>query len=111
MKNTAERRMLILQRLCECRYDCVKNLARDFHVSYNTIRSDIQVLSCSFPIYTSQGAGGGVRIMDGYRLGMKYLTAEQTDLLERLSENLMGDDLLTMQSILKTFSKPIQKIG
>ena len=111
MKNTAERRMLILQRLCECRYDCVKNLARDFHVSYNTIRSDIQVLSCSFPIYTSQGAGGGVRIMDGYRLGMKYLTAEQTDLLERLSENLTGEELLIMQSILKTFSKPTKQIG
>ena len=111
MKNTTERRMLILQKLCECRRDCIRNLAEEFHVSYNTVRSDIQVLSCSYPIYTSQGAGGGVAIMDGYRLGMKYLTLEQAALLEKLSEQLTGEELLIMQRILKTFSKSLKQFG
>ena len=106
-----ERRMCILYGLLEKRKDSLQRLSVEFQVSRWTIMRDIQELSRSYPISTKPSVGGGVRIMDGYRLGMKYLTAEQTDLLERLSENLMGDDLLTMQSILKTFSKPIQKIG
>ena len=107
----SERRMCILNVLLEKRKDSLQRLSEEFQVSRWTIMRDIQELSRSHPISTKQGAGGGVRIMDGYRLGMKYLTAEQATLLEKLSENLTGEDLLIMQSILKTFSKPIQKIG
>ena len=57
---------------------------------------------------TVKGGGGGVRVMDGYYIGMKYLNSGQAALLEKLSETLSGDELLTMQSILKTFSKPIK---
>ena len=46
--------------------------------------------------------------MEGFYLGMKYMTNEQTALLEKLSETLSGDEFLTMQSILKTFSNPIK---
>ena len=111
MKDTAERRMMILERLCERRHDYICNLATEFQVSYGTIRRDLRILSCSYPIYTTQGYPGGVHIMEGYHLGMKYLTESQAILLEKLSENLTGEELLIMQSILKTFSKPIQKIG
>ena len=46
--------------------------------------------------------------MDGYYIGMKYLNSGQAALLEKLFETLSGDELLMMQSILKTFSKPIK---
>ena len=44
--------------------------------------------------------GGGVRVADGYYLGRKYLKPNQQELLKRLSENLTGEDLATMNSIL-----------
>ncbi len=44
--------------------------------------------------------------MTGYRLGMKYLTDEQCNLLEKLSESLVGEDLVLMKAILKTFRRP-----
>lgn len=105
MTETADRRMHILEKLIARKHDTMERLATEFGVSRMTIYRDLQVLSCSHPITAQKGGAGGVRIADGYRLGMKYLNAQQTALLETLSENLSGDDLITMQSILKTFSK------
>ena len=67
-----------------------------------------QVGNCSYPITTFQGGGGGIKIAEGYRLGMKYMTSKQKALLERLSESLSGEELVTMHSILKTFSNPVK---
>lgn len=103
-----ERRMKILDVLLQKRQVRLAELQLEFNISKSTAKRDVQELMLSHPIVTSPGKyGGGVRIMDGYRLGMKYLTEKQTALLKKLSENLSGDDLLTMQGILKTFSKPI----
>ena len=48
--------------------------------------------------------GGGVRVAYGYYLGRKYLKPDQQELLKRLSENLTGEDLATMNSILSEFA-------
>ena len=106
MRDTAERRIQILETLCVRRHDTIKNLCEEFNVSERTIRYDIKVLECSYPIYTTQGGGGGVHVMDGYRLGMKYFTEEQSELLERLCSNLEGRDLCIAKEMLKTFNKP-----
>lgn len=108
MRSTTERRQSILEVLCLRRFDTIDHLADEFGVSRRTIRYDLEVLQCSYPIETLKGGGGGVRVMDGYYIGMKYLNSGQAALLEKLSETLSGDELLTMQSILKTFSKPIK---
>ena len=106
MRDTAERRMKILEVLCVRRHDTIKRLSEEFNVSERTIRYDIKVLECSYPLYTTQGTGGGVHVMDGYRLGMKYLTDEQAELLERICGNLEGRDLSIAKEILKIFKKP-----
>ena len=111
MRSTTERRQLIIENLCRRRKDTVDRLAEEFGVSRRTIRYDLEVLQCSYPIETVKGGGGGVRVMDGYYIGMKYMTDSQTALLNKLSENLSGDELETMQSILKTFSNPKAKVG
>ena len=108
MRSTTERRQSILEVLCLRRFDTIDHLADEFGVSRRTIRYDLEVLQCSYPIETLKGGGGGVRVMDGYYIGMKYLNSGQAALLEKLSETLSGDELLMMQSILKTFSKPIK---
>ena len=106
MKNTSERRQMVLEYLLEHRETTRFELSNHFNVSLRTIERDILILSCSYPIITIQGGGGGIKIADGYRLGMKYLSESQAALLEQLSETLSGKDLEIMQSILKIFSKP-----
>lgn len=101
-----ERRMQIIEVLCDRRHEIIDNLAFEFGVSRRTIRYDIEILTCSYPIYTVQGNGGGVHVVDGYRLGKKFMTDKQTELLEKLATRLTGEDFATMQSILKTFKEP-----
>ncbi len=105
MQSTAERRVAILEYLCLRRSSSLAELASEFNVTARTIKTDLQVLSCSYPIYTVQGVGGGVFISDGYKLGMKYLSDSQAELLERLSCGLQGSDKQVMESILKVFKK------
>ena len=106
MKETAERRIKILELLCEKRKAKVGELAAEFNVCVRTIHYDLAVLSCSYPITFLRGTNGGACIADGFRLGMKYLTEPQAILLEKLSATLTGEDLILMCEILKTFKKP-----
>jgi hypothetical protein len=78
----------------------------ELNVSRCTILRDIEILSCSVPIYTVQGNGGGICVEKGYYYGRRYLRTEQEDLLNRLSENLGDDDYKIMQGILKAFAMP-----
>lgn len=105
MQSTAERRVAILEYLCRRRSSSLADLANEFEVTKRTIRTDLQVLSCSYPIYTVQGVGGGVFIEESYRLGMKYLSDCQVELLERLNASLQDADKQVMESILKIFKK------
>ena len=53
------------------------DLARRFEVSVRTILRDLDSLSqAGIPIVTKQGVGGGVSIMEGYRLDRTLLTSE-----------------------------------
>lgn len=82
----------------------MKNLAFEFGVTERTIRNDINILSLSYPVETIRGNGGGVRVMDGYKLNQKYLKPEQEELLRRLSLQLTGNDLTIIKSIIKDFA-------
>ena len=97
------RRMEILDKLCQRRFDTVNNLAYEFDVANSTIRNDISILSLNYPIYTTQGKGGGVHVSDGYYIGREYLKSSQAELLKKLARTLEGVDKQTMQSILDAF--------
>ena len=105
-----ERRQKLLEVLCLRRHDTCNNLAHEFHVSNATIRRDIAVLMCSYPIETVCGRfGGGVRVVEGYYYNYKptnrkNLTPEQVALLRKLRKQLTGDDLGTLNSILVQFA-------
>lgn len=105
-----ERRQRLLEVLCIRRHDTYDNLAHEFNVSKMTIRRDIAMLMCSYPIETACGRyGGGVKVMEGYYLNRKFLAhkslnSKQTALLRKLREQLSGDDLDTIDSILVQFA-------
>ena len=53
-------------------------LAQRFEVSRRTIQRDIEALCrAGIPIATTQGAGGGISILDGYRVDRTLLTAPE----------------------------------
>lgn len=87
------------------RHDTCDNLAREFNVANSTIRHDLEILTCSYPIETVRGRyGGGVKIADGYYLNRKTFTPKQAALLQKVRDQLDGDDLITLDSILRQFT-------
>jgi len=63
-----------------------KELADRFEVSTRTIYRDIDILSsCGVPVYASKGKGGGISLIDGYKMDKAMLTVdEQTEILSAL---------------------------
>lgn len=99
----SERRNAILEVLCLRRFETVENLAFEFGVTGRTIRNDILMLSIEYPIYTTQGNGGGIHVDEKYRLGKSFLKEEQQELLQRLLPHLNGKDAEIMRSIINKF--------
>lgn len=106
MQSALDRRQEILERLSDRRFDTIANLMAEFHVSRSTIKRDIDVLSCSYPLETVRGNGGGVRVADGYYVGRRYLRPEQEALLRELMPGLQPGQQETMKGILAAFAMP-----
>lgn len=101
----SERRMAHLEVLCLRRHDTRENLAFEFGVSKRTIEYDVQILSVNYPIFSVQGKGGGIYIMEGFNLHKRYLTNKQSAVLQELAVVLPEEDKQVVLSILKDFSK------
>ena len=57
-------------------------LAERFEVSKRTINRDIEALcKAGVPIRTSQGVGGGISIMEGYRMDRTILTSKDMQMI------------------------------
>lgn len=57
-------------------------LADKFEISRRTINRDIEDLcKAGIPITTTQGSGGGIRIMDGYRMDRTLLTSKDMQMI------------------------------
>ena len=57
-------------------------LAERFEVSKRTINRDIEALcKAGVPVRTSQGTGGGISIMDGYRMDRTILTSKDMQMI------------------------------
>ena len=73
-----ERLIGILSILLQREKVTAPELAERFEVSRRTIQRDIQSLcQAGIPLSTAQGAGGGISIMEGYRVDRTVLTAPE----------------------------------
>lgn len=99
----AERRQAILEVLCVRRHDTRENLAFEFGVSKRTIEYDVLELSLTYPIYTTQGNGGGIHVVDGFYLDKPRLNEKEIALLSKILPTLTGEDNKTMSEILKKY--------
>ncbi len=72
----------ILSILLQKEMTTAPELAEHFEVSRRTINRDIETLcSAGIPIQTVQGAGGGISIMDGYRMDRTLLTSRDMQMI------------------------------
>lgn len=106
MRSTAERRQLILEYISDRRFVKMQEIADEFGICLRTAKSDVQLLSCSYPIVTENWRGGGVRAMDGWHLSRRYLHDDQEALLRELMSGLQPDKQEVLQQILTAFAKP-----
>lgn len=104
--STNERRQLILEALSDRRQETYQSLANEFGVSKRTIQNDILELSCSAPIFTVSGHGGGIRVADGWYLSRRYLHDDLEAFLRNLLPGLQPEERKMMQGILTAFAKP-----
>ena len=106
MQNTTERRQQELEFISDRRHVQLQDLMNEFHISNATARRDVQILSCSYPIYTQTTCAGGVFAMEGWYASRRYLHDDQEVLLRKLMDGLQPDEQQTMQRILTAFAKP-----
>lgn len=99
----SERRQAILEVLCMRRHETRENLATEFGVSKRTIEYDVLQLSLEYPVYTTQGNGGGIHVMDDYRLDRPRMNEKQTALLNKVLLTLSEEDAETMKQIINTY--------
>ena len=72
----------ILSILLQKEMTTAPELADHFEVSRRTINRDIEDLcKAGIPIQTSQGAGGGISIMNGYRMDRTLLTSRDMQMI------------------------------
>ena len=73
-----DRLIAILSVLLNQEQSTAPELAKRFEVSRRTINRDIEALNqAGIPIITQQGVGGGIRIMDGFRMDRTALTSRE----------------------------------
>lgn len=101
-----ERRCQIVEILCDAKISVkMRDLASRFNVSVRTIRTDVDVLSLTYPIQTTRGRyNGGIGFIDGYRPKNARLTPIQRDFLYRIMCKVSKSDQEIVQSILHDFA-------
>ena len=79
----SERRSEILRLLCKRRHQTAINLATEFGVSERTIRNDLVILSCYYPIQVTRGRyGGGAHLPEWFHLESRMLKEKMSIVLK-----------------------------
>ena len=79
-----ERRAEIMRIMVARRQENMQVLAAELGVTDRTIRNDILVLTAEYPLETTRGNGGGVRIADWYHPHKNIFSQDQISVLEQM---------------------------
>jgi len=101
--SAADRRMEIISILVVSGHVTSRELAQEFGDCVRTIRNDITALSYGYPIYTKQGAAGGIFIMDSYKPYNNTLTSYEQKKLKEMYDAAEGEDKKILERILRKY--------
>ena len=79
-----ERRAEIMRILIGKRHVTMRALADELHVTTRTIRTDITALTADYPLETTRGNGGCVKLADWYHPHKRLFSREQQQVLTEL---------------------------
>jgi predicted DNA-binding transcriptional regulator YafY len=100
----------IVYYLLEKKESTGKELADRLGVSVRTIYRDIDILSSAgIPIYTNQGKGGGIVILDNFVLNKSVLSEKEQDEILLALQNLSSTRYPDIDSILSRLSSLFKK--
>lgn len=100
---TIDRRMEIVSILAVKGHVNARELAEEFGVTNRTIHNDVVALSYGYPIYTKQGAGGGIFIMDSYKPYKNTLTLFEQERLKKMYDKAEGEDKNVLERVLRKY--------
>lgn len=86
--DVSERRNEIIRILCRRRFCTTVDLALEFEVSERTIRRDIDILSLTYPIYTTSGKHGGIYLLETFSIDRMYMNEDELTLLKKLAAHV-----------------------
>ena len=99
----ADRRLEIISILVVSGHTTSKELAQEFGVTRRTILHDVSVLSYRYPVYTKQGEGGGIFIMDSYKPYNNTLTPVEQERLKKMYDAAEGEDKKILGRVLRKY--------
>ncbi len=109
--STFERRIEILFMIINRRYVTLSELTQCFSIHRNTAMKDVSFLSRYAPIYTKNGNGGGIFLLDEYTNKLfGYLSNDEQQLLCELMQIVEPRKQIILQGILNKFSMPKESV-
>ena len=99
----ADRRLEIISILVVSGHTTAGELAQEFGVARRTILHDVAVLTYGYPIYTKQGAGGGIFIMDSYKPYNNTLTPLEQERLKKMYDAEEGENKKILERVLRKY--------
>ena len=104
MVTANERREEIMRIMVARRQENIDNLACEFGVSRRTIERDILTLSSQYPLFTAQGNGGGVRLLESYHPYKNTLSRKETEVLRNLMGRATDDERQVLEDLIREHS-------
>ena len=98
-----QRRDEIIRILVGRRFETMPRLAIELGVSRITIVRDILALTSEYPLETTQGNGGGVKLADWYRPNRAIFTREQQQVLTELLNFADEHQSQIVRSLINTY--------
>ena len=85
------------------RQENMQVLAAELGVTDRTIRNDILILTAEYPLETTRGNGGGVRIADWQHPHKNILSKDQMTVLEQLMDKADDEQKKVIDQMLREY--------
>ena len=106
-----ERRAEIMRIMVVRRQENMQVLAAELGVTDRTIRNDILVLTAEYPLETTRGNGGGVRIADWYHPHKNIFSQDQISVLEQLMDKADDEQKKVLDQMLREYGSNKYSLG